>query len=84
MESLLAPDCFDRAMLETWRLGNTGYWGPPGVLPPPGLDGRAPLLARVGRTSRSRRPVFRRRRLRDQPPEFLCLPAPADAALVAG
>jgi len=84
MESLLAPVGVDRAMLETWLLGNTGYWGPPGVLPPPGLDGRAPLLAQAGRTPRSRRPVFRQRRLRDQPPEFLCLPAPADAALVAG
>ena len=49
IESLLAPVGVDRGMLETWLLGNVGYWGPPGILPPPGVDGRAPLLARTGR-----------------------------------
>jgi DNA polymerase-2 len=49
IESLLAPVGVDRGMLETWLLGNAGYWGPPGILPPPGVDGRAPLLARAGR-----------------------------------
>lgn len=45
IESLLAPVGVDRRMLETWLLGNAGYWGPPGRLPPPGVDGRMPLLA---------------------------------------
>jgi DNA polymerase-2 len=47
IESLLAPVGVDRRMLETWLLGNAGYWGPPGTLPPIGMDGRAPLLSRV-------------------------------------
>ncbi len=49
VESLLAPVGVDRRMLETWLLGNAGYWGPPGILPPPGVDGRAPLLAAATR-----------------------------------
>jgi DNA polymerase-2 len=44
IDSLLAPVGVDRSMLENWLLGNAGYWGPPGTLPPPGADGRAPLL----------------------------------------
>lgn len=43
VESLLAPVGVDRGMLEGWLLGNAGYWGPPGILPPPGSDGRLPL-----------------------------------------
>ena len=35
-----------RSTLDTWLLGNAGYWGPAGTLPPPGLDGRTPLLTR--------------------------------------
>jgi hypothetical protein len=35
----------DQATLETWLLGGTSYWGPVGVLPPPGTDSRWPLLA---------------------------------------
>lgn len=42
-ESVLAPVGVDRGMLEAWLLGNAGYWGPPGILPPPGADGRLPL-----------------------------------------
>jgi DNA polymerase-2 len=34
----------DRATVDTWLLGGTGYWGPPGALPPAGADLRAPLL----------------------------------------
>jgi len=48
VESLLAAVGVDAATLETWLLGDAGYWGPPGVLPPPGVDGRWPLLARAG------------------------------------
>jgi len=29
-------------------LGNAGYWGPPGALPPPGCDAGTPLLAQAG------------------------------------
>ncbi len=47
IESVLAPVGVDRATLETWLLGNAGYWGPPGVLPPPGADAGAPLLAQI-------------------------------------
>jgi len=47
LESLFAPVGVDRATLELWLLGNAGYWGPPGVLPPPGVDGAAPLLAQA-------------------------------------
>jgi DNA polymerase-2 len=45
MESVLAPVGVDRASIETWLLGMAGYWGPPGTLPPQGLDIRFPLLA---------------------------------------
>jgi len=76
IESLLAPVGVDRAMLETWLHGNTGYWGPPGALPPAGLDGRAPLWARAARTARPRRTALRLGGLSARPPEFLILPAP--------
>jgi len=45
IESLLAPVGVDQSTLETWLLGQTSYWGPVGVLPPPGTDSRWPLLA---------------------------------------
>jgi len=48
VESLLAAVGVDAATLETWLLGDAGYWGPPGALPPRGVDGRWPLLARAG------------------------------------
>ena len=51
VESLLAAVGVDAATLETWLLGDAGYWGPPGALPPPGIDGRWPLLARAGDSS---------------------------------
>jgi DNA polymerase-2 len=76
IESLLAPIGVDRAMLDTWLLGNTGYWGPPGVLPPAGIDGTAPLLARAGRARRAPPPVRRRSRRVEGLPEFLSLPVP--------
>jgi DNA polymerase-2 len=81
IESLLAPVGVDRAMLETWLLGNTGYWGPPGALPPPGLDGRAPLLARLGK-ARARRPSSYPRRLSPAPLDAHLLPAPAEIHVV--
>lgn len=49
VESLLLPAGVDRRMLDLWLMGNAGYWGPPGTLPPPGLDGHAPLLATAAR-----------------------------------
>jgi DNA polymerase-2 len=45
VESLVAPLGVGRIMLETWLLGNVGYWGPPGALPPAGVDPGLPLLA---------------------------------------
>jgi hypothetical protein len=45
IESIVSPVGVDRGTLETWLLANAGYWGPPGVLPPPGVDVGAPLLA---------------------------------------
>jgi hypothetical protein len=51
VESLLLPVGVDRRMLELWVLGNAGYWGVPGALPPPGIDGHAPLLAAAARVS---------------------------------
>jgi DNA polymerase-2 len=47
VETLLMAVGVDRLTLETWLLGNAGYWGPPGALPPAGVDGRLPLLARL-------------------------------------
>jgi DNA polymerase-2 len=52
IESLLAPVGVGRPTLETWLLGNAGYWGPPGFLPPPGADITAPLLERSRGTRR--------------------------------
>ena len=45
LESLFAPVGVDASTLALWLLGDVGYWGPPGILPPPGVDGRWPLLA---------------------------------------
>jgi DNA polymerase-2 len=45
LESLFAPVGVDNATLALWLLGNAGYWGPPGSLPPTGVDARWPLLA---------------------------------------
>jgi DNA polymerase-2 len=44
VDSVFAAVGVDRETLETWLLGNAGYWGPPGVLPPPGANIRAPLM----------------------------------------
>jgi DNA polymerase-2 len=54
VESLLAPVGVDRPTLETWLLGNAGYWGPPGVLPPAGADITAPLLEKSAAGSERR------------------------------
>jgi len=53
LESLFAPVGVDNRTLALWLLGNAGYWGPPGSLPPPGVDARWPLLA-SGRRLRAR------------------------------
>lgn len=45
VDSIVSPLGVGRRTLETWLLGNVGYWGPPGVLPPPGVDPGLPLLA---------------------------------------
>jgi DNA polymerase-2 len=44
VESVLVPVGVDQSVLETWLLGAAGYWGPPGTLPPPGVDIGTPLL----------------------------------------
>jgi len=44
IESVFAPLGVDRDTIDTWLLGEAGYWGPPGALPPPGMDIRTPLL----------------------------------------
>jgi DNA polymerase-2 len=44
IESLFAAVGVDRPTLNTWLLGNAGYWGPPGTLPPKGADIGTPLL----------------------------------------
>ena len=46
IDSVVAPLGVDRHTLDTWLLGNAGYWGPPGALPPAGVDIATPLLAR--------------------------------------
>jgi DNA polymerase-2 len=51
VESLVAPLGVGRRTLETWLLGNVGYWGPPGVLPPAGVDPGLPILAGANYTS---------------------------------
>jgi DNA polymerase-2 len=53
LESLFASVGVDDQTLALWLLGNAGYWGPPGSLPPPGVDNRWPLLA----TARRPRPT---------------------------
>ena len=49
LESLFAPVGVDTSTLALWLLGDAGYWGPPGTLPPTGVDPRWPLLARARR-----------------------------------
>jgi len=49
LESLFASVGVDNQTLALWLLGNAGYWGPPGALPPLGVDNRWPLLARTPR-----------------------------------
>jgi DNA polymerase-2 len=49
IETVLMPVGVDRRTLDLWLLGNAGYWGPPGALPPPGVDIGTPLLARARR-----------------------------------
>ena len=44
IESVLIPVGISQDVLEMWLLGNAGYCGPPGALPPPGVDFRMPLL----------------------------------------
>jgi DNA polymerase-2 len=46
IDSVFAPLGVGRPTLETWLLGQAGYWGPPGTLPPPGVDIETPLLTR--------------------------------------
>jgi DNA polymerase-2 len=46
IDSVVAPLGVDRHTLDTWLLGNAGYWGPPGSLPPAGVDIATPLLSR--------------------------------------
>jgi DNA polymerase-2 len=58
VESLLLPVGVDRRMLDLWLIGNAGYWGPPGILPPPGADGHTPLLAAATRVP-TLRPALR-------------------------
>jgi DNA polymerase-2 len=48
IESVLAPAGVDQTTLETWLLGNAGYWGPPGFLPPQDTDLGLPLLQQSG------------------------------------
>jgi DNA polymerase-2 len=49
LESLFAPVGVDPQTLALWLLGNAGYWGPPGSLPPAGVDARWPLIASLAR-----------------------------------
>jgi DNA polymerase-2 len=62
IETVLMPLGVDRRTVDLWLLGNAGYWGPPGILPPPGADIRTPLLASARRPDlsvfhgRARRP----------------------------
>jgi DNA polymerase-2 len=46
-ESVLAPVGVERQALQAWLLGDSGYWGPPGCLPPAGADITRPLLDRL-------------------------------------
>jgi DNA polymerase-2 len=79
VESVLAPVGVDRSMLATWLLGNAGYWGPPGTLPPPGVDAGQPLLAgcRLNRTrwpppcTERQHPLLEILPLRGEPPLLL-------------
>jgi DNA polymerase-2 len=47
VESVLIPVGVSQDVLEMWLLGNAGYCGPPGALPPPEVDFRMPLLAKL-------------------------------------
>lgn len=54
IESLFSPIGVDRPTLDTWLLGNAGYWGPPGALPPAGVDPGTPLLGGAAQAARRR------------------------------
>jgi DNA polymerase-2 len=47
VESVLIPVGVSQDVLEMWLLGNAGYCGPPGALPPAEVDFRLPLLAKL-------------------------------------
>jgi DNA polymerase-2 len=49
----------DRATVDTWLLGGTGYWGPPGTLPAGSIDLGAPILAVRKSPTDQPRPVRR-------------------------
>jgi DNA polymerase-2 len=48
IQSVLTPVGVDETTLQAWLLGGGGYWGPPGLLPPPGADPDLPLLHQHG------------------------------------
>lgn len=55
VESILAAAGVDRTTVDRWLLGNCGYWGPPGTLPPvlsTDHRGRPPLPLLVRASSR--------------------------------
>jgi DNA polymerase-2 len=75
VENILMPVGVGRETLETWLLGNAGYWGPPGTLPPLGADDGIPLLEAARFRSRLREV--------DHQPAYIPFPAGLEAPAVA-
>jgi DNA polymerase-2 len=82
VESVLAPVGVERQALQAWLLGDVGYWGPPGCLPPSGADITQPLLDRPS-SAETTQPLLGRPAVPLAPALAEALPLPAAIPIAA-